>query len=149
MASELILRAFNLCSSMFTLKWFYNGLRIDFGRFNIEYHLNAKNGIQMVFKKVCIRGLRKPRHWLGSKYFWSHFLFMLFSKNKDNIICLRGAKPYTWEIPKKLEKENIKQGDIVLVNCKNTKAPVLVLNVLEIMEEKTKHKKIIKILEKN
>ena len=29
-----------------------------------------------------------------------------------------------------------------LVDCKNTKAPVVVLNVLEIMEEKTKHKKI-------
>lgn len=72
-----------------------------------------------------------------------------FYKNKDNVICLRGAKPYTWEIPKKFEKENINQGDIILVPCKNTKAPVIVLNVLEIMEEKTKHKKIIKILEKN
>ena len=47
-----------------------------------------------------------------------------------------------------MEKENIKQGDIVLVNCKKAKAPVVVLNVLEIMEEKTKHKKVIKILEK-
>ncbi len=74
---------------------------------------------------------------------------MHFSKNKNNVICLRGAKPYTWEIPEKLEKENIKQGDIVLAECKNTKAPVLVLNVLEIMEEKKKYKKIIKILEKN
>lgn len=72
-----------------------------------------------------------------------------FYKNKDNVICLRGAKPYTWEIPKKFEKENIKQGDIILVPCKNTTAPVIVLNVLEIMEEKTKYKKIIKILEKN
>ncbi|EGT3601637.1 hypothetical protein FT888_15780 [Clostridium perfringens] len=62
---------------------------------------------------------------------------------------MKGVKPYTWEIPKKLEKENIKQGDIVLVNCKKAKAPVVVLNVLEIMEEKTKHKKVIKILEKN
>ena len=71
-----------------------------------------------------------------------------FYKNKDNVICLRGAKAYTWEIPNKLEKENINQGDIILVPCKNTKAPVIVLNVLESMEEKTKHKKIIKILEK-
>ncbi|MGU8655369.1 hypothetical protein ACV3RG_16840 [Clostridium perfringens] len=38
---------------------------------------------------------------------------------------------------------------IFLVDCKNTKAPVVVLNVLEIMEEKTKHKKVIKILERN
>ncbi len=74
---------------------------------------------------------------------------MHVDKNKNGVVCIRGSKPYTWEIPKKLEKENIKQGDIVLVNCKNTKAPVIVLNVLEIMEEKTKHKKIIKILEKN
>lgn len=64
------------------------------------------------------------------------------------VSCLRDAKPYTWEIPKKLEKENIKQGDIFLVDCKNTKAPVIVLNVSEIMDEKTKHKKVIKILEK-
>lgn len=64
------------------------------------------------------------------------------------VSCLRDAKPYTWEIAKKLEKENIKQGDIVLVDCKNTKAPVIVLNVSEIMDEKTKHKKVIKILEK-
>ncbi|ELU5588532.1 hypothetical protein SCB17_003052 [Clostridium perfringens] len=74
---------------------------------------------------------------------------MHFYKNKNGVLCLRGAKPYTWEIPKKLEEENIKQGDIVLVNCKKTKAPVMILNVLEIMEEKTKHKKVIKILEKN
>lgn len=74
---------------------------------------------------------------------------MHFYKNKNGVLFLRGAKPYTWEIPKKLENENIKQGDIVLVNCKNTKAPVIVLNVLEIMEEKNKYKKIIKILEKN
>ncbi|MCJ8342651.1 MAG: DUF5839 family protein [Cetobacterium sp.] len=62
---------------------------------------------------------------------------------------MRSTKPYTWEIPKKLEKENIKQGDIVLVNCKNTKAPVMVLNVFETIEEKKKYKKVIKILEKN
>lgn len=73
---------------------------------------------------------------------------MHFYKNKNGVLCLRGAKPYTWEIPKKLEKENIKQGDIVLADCKNTKAPVIVLNVSEIMDEKTKHKKVIKILEK-
>lgn len=66
---------------------------------------------------------------------------MHFYKNKNGVLCLRGAKPYTWEIPKKLEKENIKQGDIVLVDCKNTKAPVIVLNVLEIMEEKINIKK--------
>ncbi|GAA0068305.1 hypothetical protein UT300002_30900 [Clostridium perfringens] len=34
------------------------------------------------------------------------------------------------------------------MNCKKAKALVVVLNVLEIMEEKTKHKKVIKILEK-
>ena len=52
-------------------------------------------------------------------------------------------------IIQRIEPENIKQGDIVLAECKNTKAPVLVLNVLEILEEKKKYKKIIKILEKN
>lgn len=50
---------------------------------------------------------------------------------------------------KKLEEKNIEQGDIVLAECKNTKAPVIVLNVLEISQEKKKYKKIIKILEKN
>ena len=73
---------------------------------------------------------------------------MHFYKNKNGVFCLKGVKPYTWEIPIKLEKENIKWGDIVLVNCKKAKALVVVLNVLEIMEEKTKHKKVIKILEK-
>lgn len=70
-------------------------------------------------------------------------------KNKNGDICISGSKPYTWEIPKKLEKENIKQGYIVLAECKNTKAPVIVLNVLENNQEKTKYKKIIKILDKN
>ncbi|XZH18518.1 DUF5839 family protein (plasmid) [Clostridium perfringens] len=66
-------------------------------------------------------------------------------KNKDGGFCIRGNKLYTWELSKNLEKENIKQGDIVLANCKNTKAPVIVLNILEVMEEKTKYKKVIKI----
>ncbi|EHR0219629.1 hypothetical protein KS664_003310 [Clostridium perfringens] len=70
-------------------------------------------------------------------------------KNKDGGFYIRGNKLYTWEVSKKLEEKNIEQGDIVLAECKNTKAPVIVLNVLEIMEEKIKHKKIIKILEKN
>ena len=72
-----------------------------------------------------------------------------FSKNKDNFISLKYVKPYTWEVPKNLEKETLREGDIVLAECKNTKAPVMVLDVLEIMDEKTNHKKIIKILEKN
>ncbi|EJT6155095.1 hypothetical protein N2W29_003273 [Clostridium perfringens] len=62
---------------------------------------------------------------------------------------MRGNKLYTWEVSKKLEEKNIEQGDIVLAECKNTKAPVIVLNVLEISQEKKKYKKIIKILEKN
>ena len=74
---------------------------------------------------------------------------MHVDKNKKGITYIRGVKPYTWKIPEKLENENIKQGNIVLVECKNTKAPVIVLNVSEIMEEKAKYKKVIKILEKN
>ncbi|GAA0068408.1 hypothetical protein UT300002_31950 [Clostridium perfringens] len=70
-------------------------------------------------------------------------------KNKDGGFYIRGNKSYTWEFSKKLYKENIKQGDIVLVECKNTKAPVIVLNILEIMDKKTKHKKILKVLERN
>ncbi|MGU8478581.1 DUF5839 family protein [Clostridium perfringens] len=70
-------------------------------------------------------------------------------KNKDGGFYIIGNKLYTWEVSKKLEEKNIEQGDIVLAECKNTKAPVIVLNVLEIKEEKIKHKKIIKILEKN
>ncbi|MDT7976711.1 DUF5839 family protein, partial [Clostridium perfringens] len=66
-----------------------------------------------------------------------------------NYILIRGNKLYTWEVSKKLEEKNIEQGDIVLAECKNTKAPVIVLNVLEISQEKKKYKKIIKILEKN
>ncbi|EOU1132037.1 DUF5839 family protein [Clostridium perfringens] len=70
-------------------------------------------------------------------------------KNKDGSFYIRGNKLYTWEVSKKLEEKNIEQGDIVLAECKNTKAPVIVLNVLEISQEKKKYKKIIKILEKN
>lgn len=70
-------------------------------------------------------------------------------KNKAGGFYIRGNKLYTWEVSKKLEEKNIEQGDIVLAECKNTKAPVIVLNVLEISQEKKKYKKNIKILEKN
>ncbi len=73
-------------------------------------------------------------------------------KNKDGGFYIRGNKLYTWEVSKKLEEGNIEQGDIVLAECKNTKAPVIVLNVLNVLEinqEKKKYKKVIKILEKN
>ena len=70
-------------------------------------------------------------------------------KNKDGGFYIRGNKLYTWEVSKKLKEENIEQGDIVLAECKNTKAPVIVFNVFEINQEKKKYKKIIKILEKN
>ena len=72
-------------------------------------------------------------------------------KNEKGIICIKGAKPYIWEIPEKLEKVKIRQGDIVLAKCKNTKAPVIVLNVFEndeVENKKLNYKKIIKILEK-
>ncbi|MCW5211279.1 hypothetical protein F1Z29_07160 [Clostridium perfringens] len=49
---------------------------------------------------------------------------------------------------KKIRKKNIEQGDIVLAECKNTKAPVIVLNVLEISQKKRNIKNY-KILEKN
>ena len=70
-------------------------------------------------------------------------------KNKDGGFYIRGNKLYTWEVSKKLKEENIEQGDIVLAECKNPKAPVIVFNVFEINQEKKKYKKIIKILEKN
>lgn len=61
---------------------------------------------------------------------------------------IKSDKKYTWFIPEKLEKE-ISKGDIVLALCKNTKAPVIVLDIFESEEEKSRHKKIIKILDKN
>ncbi|TPE14352.1 DUF5839 family protein (plasmid) [Clostridium perfringens] len=72
------------------------------------------------------------------------------SKRKDGKIKLRTGERYTWAIPEKLEKENISLGDIVLVPCKNTTAPVIVLNIFESENKKLKykHKKVIKVLDK-
>lgn len=57
-------------------------------------------------------------------------------------------KKYTWIIPEELNQKDISKGDIVLACCKNTGAPVIVLNVFESDEEKIKHKKVLKILDK-
>lgn len=70
-------------------------------------------------------------------------------KLKNGDFKIKSNKKYTWSIPKKLEKENISKGDIVLVACKNTKAIVIVLDVFENNDEKIKRKKIIKVLDKN
>ncbi|EHR0219557.1 hypothetical protein KS664_003219 [Clostridium perfringens] len=43
-------------------------------------------------------------------------------KCKDGVLKIRQSGKYTWGVPKKLEKENISKGDIVLVTCQNTKA---------------------------
>lgn len=68
--------------------------------------------------------------------------------NKNSEIIIRNKKKFTWVVPEKLEKENISKGDIVLVACKNTKAPVIVLDIFESDKEKVKHKKVLKILSK-
>lgn len=69
-------------------------------------------------------------------------------KSKSGEIKIRQSKKYVWIISKELEKENISPGDLVLVYCKNMKAPVIVLKVFESKEEKTKYKKVIKILDR-
>lgn len=74
---------------------------------------------------------------------------MHLEKLKNGDFKIKSNKKYTWSISKKLEKENISKGDIVLALCKNTKAPVIVLDVFENDYEKIKRKKIIKILDKN
>lgn len=70
-------------------------------------------------------------------------------KSKNGDFKIKNNKKYIWRIPEKFEKENISKGDMVLALCKNTKAPVIVLDIFESDEEKTNHKKIIKILEQN
>lgn len=69
-------------------------------------------------------------------------------KNEYGYYRIKYSKLYIWEIPKNLEKENISQGDIVLAICKNSVAPIMVLSVFESNDEKIKHKKVIKILDK-
>lgn len=69
-------------------------------------------------------------------------------KSKNGDVKIKQSGKYIWFIPEKLEKGNISRGDIVLVECKNTKAPVIVLNVFESEEEKIKHKKVLKILDR-
>ncbi|WP_283705073.1 DUF5839 family protein [Clostridium perfringens] len=78
-----------------------------------------------------------------------HICGMHLEKLKNGDWKIKNNKKYTWSISKKLEKENISKGDIVLALCKNTKAPVMVLDVFENDDEKIKRKKIIKILDKN
>lgn len=51
------------------------------------------------------------------------------SKRKDGRMKIRNCERYIWGIPEKLEKENILLEDILLFPCKNTKAPVMVLNI--------------------
>lgn len=69
-------------------------------------------------------------------------------RKSNNQFVVKNKKSYTWIVPEKIESD-LKAGDIVLVNCKNTKAPVLVLKIFDFGDKKIKHKKIIKILEKN
>lgn len=72
-----------------------------------------------------------------------------FRKNKSDELKLKINKKYIWSIPEELERKDIVKGDIVLAECKNTKAPIIVLNVFESDQENMKYKKIIKILDKN
>lgn len=72
-----------------------------------------------------------------------------FDNLKNGEFKIKNNRKYIWRIPEKFEKENISKGDIVLVLCKNHKAPVIVLDVFENYDEKIKRKKIIKILDKN
>lgn len=74
---------------------------------------------------------------------------MHLKKLKNGDFKVKNNKKYIWSISKKLEKENISKGDIVLALCKNTKSSVIVLDVFENDNEKIKRKKIIKILDKN
>lgn len=68
---------------------------------------------------------------------------------KNDEIIIKNKKKFIWVITKKLEKENISNGDIVLVACKkNVRAPVIVLNVFESSKEKVKHKNVLKVLSK-
>lgn len=69
-------------------------------------------------------------------------------KVKSGIMKINQKKTYIWTIPEKLEKECIEKGDLVLVRCKNTKAPVVVLNVFDNKFDDIKHKTVIKVLEK-
>lgn len=70
-------------------------------------------------------------------------------KTKTGEYKIKQGKKYIWSVPEKLEKENISKGDIVLVDCLSIKAPVIVFNIFEGQTEKTNHKRVIKILDKN
>lgn len=65
---------------------------------------------------------------------------------KDGKIKVKTNKKYTWAIPDSIKASSIHIGDIVLVNCKNTLAPVIVLEIFEDSEAKFNYKKIHKNL---
>jgi len=54
-------------------------------------------------------------------------------------------RDYYWHIPKNLRGENIKKGDIVIVQCRGRKAKVVVSDVFreEFEEAKKKYKSIV------
>ncbi|MFP7312127.1 DUF5839 family protein [Bacillus safensis] len=58
-------------------------------------------------------------------------------------------KPYKWHIPKRLRGQ-IQQGDIVLVNAKGKRKPVLVIDISreELEETGCYYKRVIKVLDR-
>lgn len=70
--------------------------------------------------------------------------------NSDGTIKLQHKKQYHWNIPKRLRKNPIQKGDIVLAPSKNRKGRILVMDVFREEYEETQrlYKKVIQVLKK-
>ncbi len=69
---------------------------------------------------------------------------------ENGALKLNTNKVYHWNIPKRLRKDPIQKGDIVLVPTAHGKSRVLVMDVFreEFEETQKTYKKVIKVIEK-
>ena len=76
--------------------------------------------------------------------------FHITGKDHEGHLKLRTTKLYHWNIPKRLRKDPIQKGDIVSVDAKTEKAPVLVMDVFreEFEETQKLYRKIRRIIER-
>lgn len=64
----------------------------------------------------------------------------------NNGVLVLGKKAYFWHIPKNLRSENIKKGDMVLVNAKHKKVKAIVADVFreELEDTRKRYNRVVK-----
>lgn len=76
--------------------------------------------------------------------------FHIYKRLENGMLKLNTSKQYKWHIPKRLRKEPIQQGDIVLVETKYGRTQVLVMEIFreELEETNKKYSRVVKVLER-